>query len=97
MSRRGGDVELLGEPSEHEGKPGSVILTWTLSSAPDVDWVKAFNHTNVSYSGPGALDFQAIPPPAVNRTSVRWAVPPHLKQHAGQYIQQRVDRANADS
>jgi hypothetical protein len=74
-----------------------VILTWTLSSAEDAAWVRSFNDTNVSYSGPGTLEFPILPPPEVSGTSVRRAVSPDLKEHAGKYIEQRVDRANADS
>jgi hypothetical protein len=89
------DIEIVGEPTEHDSPiPGSVVLTWTLVGAPDAEQVQLFNDTNVAYAGPGALDFQNIDHPTIAWTSVRWTVPAHLKQHAPQYIDQRITRAN---
>ncbi len=89
------DVEIQGELTEHGSRfPGSVVLKWTLTRAPDGKWLEAFDATNVGYSGPGVLDFQNIAPPEVSGTSVRWTVPTNLKGHARQYIDQRIDHAN---
>ena len=67
---------------------------WTLTGAPDAEQVQLFQAANVAYSGPGALDFQGIDHPIMSGASVRWTVPAHLKQHARQYIDQRIAHAN---
>jgi hypothetical protein len=74
---------------------GSVLLTWTLSAAPDPSWVNDFNTASVSYSGPGTLDFMAIANPMISGAGVSWRVPEVRKDHAEQYILQRVRHANS--
>jgi len=89
------DLEIVGEPTEHDSpRAGKVVLTWTLADAPDPEWVQSFDMTQVSYTGPGSLDFLNLAPPEVIGTSIRWTVPAHLKLHARQYIDQRINYAN---
>jgi hypothetical protein len=74
---------------------GAVVMTWSLSSAPDSKWAKDFDMASVAYSGPGTLDFDAIAHPAIAGAEVSWRVPDMYKEHAEQYLLQRVCHANA--
>ena len=88
------DIEIT-ETRVRDSTTGAIEIAYRLSSIPGADWQKAFTTASVHYEGQETLDFLAIAGPAINRDAVLWKVPTNSRDQARQYVQQRIDHANA--
>jgi hypothetical protein len=69
-------------------------LRWTLSVAPDTDWVVAFRDAPVTRSGVGGFVFSGWDP-QITGQEIEWRVDEPNHVSADREVRERVDAANA--